>query len=59
MKELRLSESLNAIKNMNQNKFLNILKAIINENALIYLTNKQGSKGKPIKYSDMQMVEFV
>ena len=44
---------------MNQNKLRNILKARINENALIYLTNNQGSKGKPFKYSDLQIAEYL
>ena len=31
----------------------------MNENALKYLLNKQKNKGKEIKYSEIQMAEFL
>ena len=44
---------------MNQNKYVNRLNKRMNENALKYLLNKQKSKGKEIKYSEIQMAEYL
>ena len=59
LKELRITESLEEIKQMNANKFMTILKYRINENALSYLTNKQKTKGQEMKYTEMQMAEYL
>ena len=39
--------------------FKNILNRRIKENALQYLTGRQKSKGKPIKYTEIQMAEYL
>ena len=44
---------------MSANKFMNIIKGRINENALSYLRNKQRTKGQEIKYTEMQMAEYL
>ena len=44
---------------MNQNKYVNRLNKRMNENVLKYLLNKQKSKGKEIKYSEIQMAEYL
>ena len=44
---------------MTTNKFKNILKERITENALKYLTEKQGKKGRDIVYGDIQMSEYL
>ena len=44
---------------MNQNQYVNLLNTRMNENALKYLLNKQKSKGKEIKYSEIQMAEYL
>ena len=43
------------IKNMSKQKFKNILKERIKENALKYLIEKQGKKGKDIEYTQIEM----
>ena len=59
LKSLRITETLEEIKSMTKNKFKNILKDRIKENALKYLTEKQGKKGKDIVYKDIQMSEYL
>ena len=59
LKLLRFEGSLEEIKLMTKTKFNRILKERINENALRYLTGKQGTKGKQIRYSDIEMAEYL
>ena len=49
--ELRISESIEEIKNMPRKIFKNLIKSRILENALEYLNRKRGSKGQEIKYN--------
>ena len=44
---------------MNANTFMTILKCRINDNALSYLTNKQKTKGQEMKYTEMQLAEYL
>ena len=55
LKELRVNETLEEIKNMNKNKFKNMLKQRIKENALTYLIGKQGTKGKYLHPSNSKL----
>ena len=57
--ELDIQESLEDIKNMNKNKFLQILKNKTKIRAFKYLIAKQGKKGKDIKYSNIEMAEYL
>ena len=59
LKELRITESPKEIKRINANNFMTILKYRINENAISYLTNKQKTKGQEMKYTEMQMAEYL
>ena len=59
LEKLHISESLEEIKLMTKNKFRNMLKSRITENALEYLTNKKGSKGKEMNYSEIEMSEYL
>ena len=59
LKELQISESLEEIRQMSKSKFNKLLKQRINENALKYLTSKQGSKGKNIFYKSIAMAEYL
>ena len=44
---------------MSRNKFVNMIKNKLSENALEYLLKKQGSKGKEIKYESLEMAEYL
>ena len=57
--ELKIEESLEEIKQMTKSKFNKLLKKRINENAMKYLTEKQGTKGKEIIYSNIKMAEYL
>ena len=59
MKEFKIEESLEEIKNKKKNKFKNILKEKFKRNALEYLLKKQGSKGKEITYLKLEMSEYL
>ena len=59
LEELEIKESLEEIKLMSKNKFNQILKNKLRVNALKYLTNKQGTKGKDIQYSTIEMSEYL
>ena len=56
---VKIKESLLEIKNMSYLAFKNILKKCIQVEALRYLLDKQGSKGKDIKYTEIQMAEYL
>ena len=51
--------SLEEIKNISLNKFINILDKSINRKAYEYLMMKRGSKGEEIIYNDMKMAEYL
>ena len=59
IEELEIKESLEEIKLMSKNKFNQILKCKLRLNALKYLRNKQGTKGKDIQYSAIEMSEYL
>ena len=40
-------------------KFANILKTRMKENAILYLNNKQKSKGKEITYTNIEMADYL
>ena len=56
---MRFTESLDDIEKMTENMFNNILNKRIKENALEYLVGKQRSKGKTMKYTSIQMAEYL
>ena len=47
------------IKLMSKYKFATMLKSKIQKNALLYLTEKQGKKGKEIQYTCLEMEEYL
>ena len=53
------SETLNEIKQMPRIKFKNLIKIRIERNALEYLQNKRGSKGKEIEFTLLSMSEYL
>ena len=59
LKELHISKSLEEIKLMTNSKFKNLVKDRVKKNAFEYLMNKQGSKGKPNRYTDLSMAEYL
>ena len=59
LKELNIAETLSEIKRMSKNKFKNLVKIKIKENAFNYLMNKRGSKGNQIEYSSLEMAEYL
>ena len=59
LNELKITESFEEIKSMSQYQFLKLLKQRIKENALTYLTGKQKSKGSEIRYSDIEMADYL
>ena len=59
LKELNISKSLEEIKLMTNNQFKNLVKERVKENAFEYLLKKQGSKGKPNRYTELSMAEYL
>ena len=59
LKKLKIFETLEEIKIMSENKFSQLLKKRIKENALEYLHLRRGSKGQGIKYSRLEMSEYL
>ena len=57
--ELDIKESLESIRLMNKNKFSSILRDKTRRRSLIYLTDKQGTKGKEIQYDKIEMSEYL
>ena len=55
MKKLRITESLTEIKKMSKQKFTDIL----NKRKCPYLKGKRKSKGKEIKYEELEMAEYL
>ena len=58
LKDLRITESLEEIKQMSKMKFNKMVKERINENALNYLTQKQQRKGKEIIYKRIELADY-
>jgi hypothetical protein len=59
LKEMNIIHTLEEIRLMSKNKFTQILRNKTKTRALNYLTEKQGSKGKCIKYSQIEMSEYL
>ena len=59
LNQLKISQSFDEIRTMSKYKFSKLLKQRTKENALQYLTGKQKSKGSEIKYSDIEMAEYL
>ena len=59
LRKLRISESLQDIKTMSENNFKKLIKTRIKEIAFEYLLQKRGSKGQGIKYSSLEMSEYL
>ena len=57
--ELEIDETFEEIRKMSISQFKNLLKKKISETALKYLLKKKGSKGKEIKYSCLEMAEYL
>jgi nitrogenase molybdenum-iron protein alpha/beta subunit len=59
LKEVRIEESFEEIKQMTKSKYSNMLKHRINENAIKYLIEKHGGKGKEIIYLSTTMADYL
>ena len=59
LNDLDIHMSLDGIKLMKKAKFKSILDGKITEVAFNYLKRKQGSKGKEIEFSELQMAEYL
>ena len=59
LKELNITESLEQIKQMSLYTFSNLLKKRIKVSSYEYLIKKQRSKGGEIKYSDIEMADYL
>ena len=59
LKELNIDLSLEEITTISKQKFQRILKSAIRKNALDYLLGKQGTKGSEIKYSNIEMADYL
>ena len=59
LKELQIDASFEEIRFMSKNQLTKILKEKQGKNALKYLVDKQGTKGKDIQYSRIEMSEYL
>ena len=59
LRDLKIEETLEEIKNMSEYKFKRILKEKIKMAALLYLTNKKRSKGGEISYLEIKMADYL
>ena len=59
LRELGIEEGLEEIKNISKIQFTKILKGKLKTKALSYLLEKQGSKGKDLRYSCLEMSEYL
>ena len=57
--ELKISETLDEIREMTHASFLSLIKSRLKENALKYLLEKRKSKGKEIIYPDLEMADYL
>jgi hypothetical protein len=58
LKELNISKSFEEIKLMTNNKIKNRVKDRVKESVFEFLLKKQGSKGKPNRYTELSMTEY-
>ena len=59
LSDLKIEESLESISKMTDFQFKSLLNKKIKENAFLYMIGKQGKKGGDIKYSEIQMAEYL
>jgi hypothetical protein len=59
LKELNISESLEEIKIMTNSKFKTLVKDRVKHSAFEYFMNKQESKGKPNRYTELSLAEYL
>ena len=59
LQDLNITNSLEEIKQMSPYQFKKILKEKVRQAALIYLTDKRGSKGLEISYPELQMADYL
>ena len=59
LSELEIFETFDEIRKMPRNKFKKLIKDRIQVKALEYLLAKQGSKGKEIKFTTLEMSEYL
>ena len=59
LKDLGIYCSLEEIKQMTKYKLKKILKERIDEKAFLYLMEKQGKKGREIKYESLKMANYL
>ena len=59
LKELKIDLSLEEIKIISKPKYQKLLKSAIRIKALEYLLDKQGRKGSEIKYSNLELAEYL
>ena len=59
--EVNIQKSWEEIKNMDTNRFKNLVKEKCIQTAFLYLTEKQkkGSKGRDIKYTSLEMADYL
>ena len=59
LKELKIDLSLEEIKIIYKPKYQKLLKSAISKKALEYLLGKQGTKGSEMKYSHLEMADYL
>ena len=59
LNNLRIEISLEDIKKISKNQFSQIVKKAIQERALEYLVEKQGSKGQEISWKELKMADYL
>ena len=59
LKDIGFKEPIKEVKEMKTFKFRKIVTARLKEKAFNYLLNKQGIKGREIKYNEFQMAEYL
>ena len=59
LRKLEIYETIEDLKNMTDVKFQKLVKSRIKENALKYLLKRRGSKGQGMKYSALEMSEYL
>ena len=57
--DLSIDKILEEIKQMTKIQFSKLVKEKSRSKALIYLTGKQGTKGKEIRYENLEMSEYL
>ena len=59
LKNVRIEISLEDIKKISKNQFSQIIKKAIQERALEYLVDKQGSKGQELSCKELKMADYL